>query len=282
MKNLEEKKYKPILSIVVPVLNEATKTVRCFKSIRANTKTPYELIWVDNGSQSDQYRIIRYQATRPKIHCKLIRNKNNKGFIKATNQGIREAVGKYIVLLNNDTEVTWEWDKELLRPFKADSKVGAVGPITNSLIGWPGWANVERRWNLGLPPYRDDHNSYAGLLKGKFSYKYKEVGGRKLPLPFFCTCIPKKIFDKIGLLDEAFGIGIGDDDDYAMRMSVYGYKQMLALGCFVLHHHRTSFNSLKLEVDSIRRNSLKVLRRKAKEYKLLERELKKRKKNEKI
>ena len=77
--------YKPVVSIVIPVHNQAALTAQCFRSIRAKTRTPYEIIWVDNGSSSENFEIIRRQATRPRMHTKLVRFSQNMGFVKATN-----------------------------------------------------------------------------------------------------------------------------------------------------------------------------------------------------
>jgi len=264
------KKFKPDISIIVPVHNETHKTVQCFASIRAHTSTPYELIWVDNASSPDAFSMIRRQATRPRVHCKLVRNLKNLGYVKAVNQGIAEAKGKFIILLNNDTEVTAGWDKKLLRPFASDKKIGAVGPVTDSNIAWQGLLNVNHRWRLGLPKFTGDVHKYALKLDAKFKFKCIVVGGRKLPLSFFCCCVPRSLFKDIGTLDEAFGIGLGDDDDMAIRMAAYGYHQLLALGCFVRHYHRTTFNALKIGVDSVRRNAIRVLKRNSVKYKEIE------------
>ncbi|KKL10426.1 hypothetical protein LCGC14_2555930, partial [marine sediment metagenome] len=93
--------FKPVLSIVIPTWNQAAMTAQCFASIRAHTKTAYEIIWIDNGSKPDEFSVMRSQATRPRVHTKLIKYQENVGFIKATNAGIREAEGEFIILLNN-------------------------------------------------------------------------------------------------------------------------------------------------------------------------------------
>ena len=280
MKSMKKSGFKPVISIVTPVWNESTKTVKCFQSIRANTRVPYELIWIDNGSKQEEFSIVRRQATKPRVHCKLIKNKNNLGFVKATNQGIQEAVGKYIILLNNDTEVTWGWDMQLLKPFQQNDRIGAVGPIGSSNVGWQGCSNVDRRWKLGLPAYKKNPQEYAAELAQRFNYRYIEVGGRKLPLSFYCCCLPKKVFDEVGVLSEDFGIGLGDDDHFAIKLWAHGYKQFLSLGGFVMHHHRTTFKALNYSVDSIRRHNVQVLKRKIKECEILKKELDKKKRDE--
>lgn len=263
---------KPIVSIVVPVHNQCEKTVKCFAAIRANIKIPYELIWVDNASNEDEYNIIRKQATRPRVHCKLVRNAANVGFVKAVNQGIAEAKAPYILLLNNDTEVGWKLAEKLIVPLATDPTVGATGPVTNSEVGWQGIVNINRRWDIHLPKFTEGKiPEYSRELEKIAGSKCIDVG--KLPLSFFCCMLRRSTFKHLGVLDPLFGIGLGDDDDYSMRLRAHGFRQVLVLGAFCLHHHRTTFNALHLNVDSLRRHSVKVLKKNALIYDAVEKDL---------
>jgi GT2 family glycosyltransferase len=261
--NMSEK-FQPVISIIVPTVNEAGKTVQCFRSIRASTATPHELIWIDNGSSPKQFAEIKMQATRPNVHCKLVRNSHNLGFVKAINQGIAEATGEYIILLNNDTEVTQNWEKKLIKPLKVNSKIGAVGPVTQSRIAWQEAGNLNMRWKLNLPTYQSDPTYYGKDLDSKFKNKYIDIGS--LPLSFFCAAFRRDTFKKLGGLCEEFTIGLGDDDEYSMRLRAYGFRLMISLGTFVYHHHRTTFKSLHLGVDSLRRHNVKILHKKEIEF----------------
>jgi GT2 family glycosyltransferase len=252
------------------VHNEAAKTVSCFASIRSNTKMPYEIIWVDNGSTPENFGLVRRQATKPKVHTKLIKLDKNVGFVRATNLGIKEAEksSKYIILLNNDTEVSQNWAKKLTAPLNKDPEVGAVGPVTQSKISWQEARNLNRRWNLQIPKFPKGGDkikniyNYSNTLTDMFKNKYIDVG--PLPLSFFCVALRKETFDKLGLLDEDFGLGLGDDDEFCFRLRANKLKLVLSLEAFVFHHHRTTFKSLKLPVDSIRRKNIKTLRTKKK------------------
>lgn len=261
----------PVISIVVPVCNEAEKTIQCFKSVKAYTDIPYELVWVDNGSRKEHYRKIHDQFMNSEMNIKLVQFDTNRGFVKATNAGIQATTpsSRYVVLLNNDTIVTPAWVNKLIAPFQ-DKKVGAVGPITQSKMAWQEPENLNRRWNLGLPlfaePRKIDHKSmelYNKVLSEKFENKYVESHG--LPLSFFCVAMRKATIEKVGLLDEVFGYGLGDDDEYCFRLRAYGYTLLVSLGTFVYHWHRTTFKSLKLPIDQIRRQNLKALERRKKQ-----------------
>jgi len=259
-----------IVSIVVPTCNEHEKTIQCFASLRAYTDVPYELVWVDNGSNVQSYNAILQQASKPGVRCTKIKFKNNTGFVVATNAGIRAASksSKYIVMLNNDTMVSPKWLTRLLAPFK-DPLVGAVGPITQSKISWQESGHLNVRWKLSLPVFRtptvvkrvpEAIEKYAAVLSSQFSTKYVETHGN--PLAFFCVAIPRRVIDQVGLLDEDFGIGLGDDEEYCHRLRRNGYKLILSLGSFVFHWHRTTFKSLRLPIDSIRRKNVKLLKAK--------------------
>ena len=247
------------LSIIVPIFNQAALTVRCFESIKRNTSLTYELIWIDNGSQPAQFNEIYHAIKRLDIPTKLVRFKRNMGFIKATNAGILEASGDHVILLNNDTEVGHRWDVKLIKPL-ADSAVGAVGPVTQSKIAWQEISHVNRKFNLQLPGFQGTIESYSKLLDQRFSDKYIEVAAT--PLAFFCTALRKQTFGEVGLLDERFGLGLADDDDFCGRLRAAGKRLMLSVGTFVYHHHRTTFRAAGVNVDALLRTNLKLLREK--------------------
>lgn len=252
--------FKPVLSIVIPVYNQSGLTVKCFSSIRKYTTIPYEIIWVDNGSSTDHFNLVLRQAKKPNVHTKLIKNAKNLGFVRATNQGISEAEGEYVVLLNNDTEVGYRWDHCLIKPFLTDNSTGIVGPVTNSYLSWQEAMNLNHRWDLKLPRFTDGIELYSKALYEKNKDKYIDVG--KIPLSFFCAAFKRKTFLELGVLDTDFGMGLGDDDHYCAVVRHAGYKLILSLGAFVYHKHRTTFKALKMDVDGMHRRAFKILKKK--------------------
>lgn len=265
--------FKPVLSIVVPVYNQGNMTANCFSNIRHYTKVPYEIVWVDNGSKDEDFKIVHRAATKPKMHTKLVKLGTNTGFVKATNQGILNSEGDYVILLNNDCFVYPGWDEKLIHPLKTDETVGAVGPVTQSRIAWQEVHNLNTRWKLGLPTFsgkEQDCEKFAKTLETSFNGKYIDIG--KLPLAFFCVAMKRSLFDHIGLLDEDFGIGLGDDDEFSFRIKANGYKLMLSLGTFIYHKHRTTFKALSIGVDSLRRRNVKILKEKKKNFQPIEKQ----------
>lgn len=259
----------PEISIIVVSFNEGIKTANCFQSIRARCPLAREIIWVDNGSKPEEFGIMRRAATRPRMRTKLIKFKDNRGFIQGVNAAIPEIDkrSKYVAILNNDCEVGNKTFTKLVKPMVKDKKVGAVGPITQSKISWQEAVNLNRRWSsFNIPPYCGDIDKYTSRLENRFKGKYIDVGS--LNLAFFCTAFRKDVFvDGLQGLEESFGIGLGEDDYACHVLRHFGFKLYLALDAFVFHHHRTTFKALNLGVDSIRRHNLKVLKRRIRKLK---------------
>lgn len=111
----------PLVSIVIPVFNNWEFTYACLRSVAEHTSTPYELIVVDNHSTDQTPQLL---ASMEGIT--VITNETNEVFVNACNQAANKASGNYLMLLNNDTEVTPGWLEAMLEPM-ADTGTGIVG-----------------------------------------------------------------------------------------------------------------------------------------------------------
>ncbi len=106
-----EKKFNPILSIIIVSYNTAEITLNCLKSIKEDKglkNIDYEIIIIDNDSKDNSVSKIKNFKIKNSLKTKnykleIIQNSINAGFGKANNQGIKIAKGNYILLLNSDT-----------------------------------------------------------------------------------------------------------------------------------------------------------------------------------
>jgi GT2 family glycosyltransferase len=64
---------------------------------------------------------------------------------------------------------------------------------------------------------------------------------------FFCVMMPRHVYEKVGELDEAFGIGMFEDDDYCRRVQKEGWDIACAEDVFIHHHLSASFSQIKQE-----------------------------------
>ena len=194
---------------------------------------------MDNGSTAESRQIVLDEL---KNHEYLsIWLDKNYGFVKAVNLGIRNSSAEFVVLQNNDTEVTEEWLDRLLLPFENDPLVMATGPLTDADGSWQGWKNFKKMKMPDFPNLTEsEKNQYSSILGEKYKNTNLEVN----MIAFFCTVFRKRVFTELGMLDESYGRGFCDDDDFCYRMRKNGFKILCVLSSFVFHHHRTTFKSL--------------------------------------
>lgn len=200
--------------IVIPSWNMSVFAVNCLRSIKKHSVN-YRVIFVDNGSDAAEFEQV-WRVLKDMPHL-LIRNEQNEGFIKATNAGIKASTAPFVILMNNDTEAIAGWLNKLVQPIVRNRDVVLTGPLTTTQNSWQG--------------------KYP---RGRRGYVIRTSG----MLAFFCTMFRRDVFEKVGLLDEGFGVGFGDDDDYCRRVLTAGYKMALVQDLVIPHHHRTTFKKI--------------------------------------
>jgi len=225
----------PRLSIVVVTWNGLELNRLCLESLLARTEWPnLEILIVDNASTDGTLELLA-QMERKDPRIRVIRNTENRGFAAACNAGLSAASGDYLVLLNNDTVVTRGWATALVRPLAADPKVGLVGPVTNAIANAAkidvGYANV-----ADLPAWAADW------------VRAHDREAFEIPmLALFCTAMPRRVWEEVGPLDERFGIGLFEDDDYNRRVREKGYTVRCVRDAFVHHWQLASFRRMSKE-----------------------------------
>lgn len=211
----------PKFSIIIPVCNQHELTRQCVESIKKNS-SDYEIIIIDNGSEP------AYPGTG-----KIIRNLKNQGFPIAVNQGIKEATGEIIVILNNDTIVTPQWLERLAEHLEyADM----VGPVTNNISGPQKQGNFQLNSTSSLDFYSEEIYKIHRLQSAPW---YRLV--------FFCVAIKREVIGEIGLLDEQFSPGNFEDDDFCLRAIGAGFRLVIAEDVFIYHYGSQTHRSLKLD-----------------------------------
>jgi GT2 family glycosyltransferase len=176
----------PLVSIVIPTFNHLDLLKGCVESlIRFTDMARCEVVIVANGCTDGT---VGYLQTLP-VPFRYVVHDQPLGYTAATNAGIREAFGEYVVLLNNDVILLEQekntWIELLLAPFKKDTKVGITGP-------------VKFRWDC------------AGI--------------ERRAIAFWCATIPRRLFQELGLLDEIFSPGMGEDGDFSIKAEQAGYR----------------------------------------------------------
>ena len=219
-----------LTSIVLVTYNELPYTKLCLDSIRRYTQLPYEIIFVDNASSDGTIDFLRQQQD-----VQLIENTTNRGFPAAVNQAIEVAKGEQVLLLNNDCIVTTGWLNRMLAALFGEADLGLVGPYSNEVSG-------EQRVAV-------DYQHLADL--DGFAWDWGQRHHQQLlitdRLVGFCLLIKREVIDDIGGLDERFGIGNYDDDDFCRRALAAGYRLAIAEDAFVHHFGGATFKGASID-----------------------------------
>lgn len=225
----------PKVSVVVVTYNNLDLTKVCLDSLDRYSDYPnLELIVVDNASADETPAYLRAWAQAGDDRH-IILNRDNRGFAAGNNQGLAIATGDYLVMLNNDTHVTPGWVATLVGHLHRTPSLGMLGPVTNNI-------GNEARIDIR---YADMEQ----MLQASGDYTARHAG-QLTPLhtaAFFCVMLPRHVYAKVGELDEAFGIGMFEDDDYCRRVQQAGWSIACADDVFIHHHLSASFNQIKQE-----------------------------------
>jgi GT2 family glycosyltransferase len=113
----------PLVSIIIVNYDGQQYFEHCLESVFRSNYESFEVILVDNSSSDNSVEIAsRFQDRRQ--HLTIVRNPCNLGFANGNNIGIKMAEGKYVAILNSDTEVHPSWLTALVKVMEGDSTVG--------------------------------------------------------------------------------------------------------------------------------------------------------------
>ena len=223
----------PLASVVVVTYGGLELTKACLESLSRETWPRLEVIVVDNASSDGTPRYLMEAAKDPRV--RTILNAENRGFAAANNQGIAAARGEVVVLLNNDTVVPPGLIGRLARHLERDPSIGLLCPTTN-FCGNEARVEPDYTKISGLPAYA--------------ARRAQERRGRVFDIrvaAMYCVAARRAILEGVGPLDEAYGIGMFEDDDFAVRMRAKGYRVACAEDAYVHHVGQGAFRKLSPE-----------------------------------
>ena len=187
----------------------------CFERLKKFTSLPYELILVDNGSVGGK-ELLRDNADV------LVTNKENLGFAKGCNQGFKLATGDWICCMNNDIFVWEGWLEALIEVFDKKENCG---------VSMPALFREER-----------DARKVLEIDKIDLSKNHDKFGeGAEFGS---CWLTKKSILDKVGLFDENFKVGFGEDRDLWRRMRRDGYETYRTHNTRVFHQGNVTMSKI--------------------------------------
>ena len=227
----------PRISLIIVNWNGKQYLPACLDSLLEQTRTDFETIVVDNGSQDGSLELLR--DSYPWV--RLVALPDNSGFAGGNNAGFAVAEGAYIVTLNNDTRVEPDWLAELCLPVEQQADVGMVA---SRICGWD---EPERIDSLGVAICPD------GMSRGsrrRLRYSDLTIGkNEEILLPSACAALYRReMIERIGFFDDDF-FAYCEDTDLGLRGRIAGWRAVLARDALVYHRYSRSggeFSPFKL------------------------------------
>jgi len=230
------------LSILIVNWNTRQALIDCLESVfKTIGQCSFEVWVVDNGSEDDSEQAVR--TLFPQVH--LIVNERNIGFAAANNQALKEAKGRYVMLLNSDTVLVEGSVGTLLNFMENNPEAGiccgqllnADGTKQNSIANIPTLATEILSKSL-----------LRRIFPGRFPGKEHDI---REPIEVesvigACMMVRKKAIDEVGCMDERFFFFL-EETDWCSRMRKKGWKILFHPKAMIYHMQGLSAKKVRVE-----------------------------------
>ena len=208
-----------IYDIIIPVYNGFEALSICIKNLLENTQTKHKMVLYNDASTDLTIKPWLNKLACQYEHISVIHNEKNLGYLKNVNQALL-ATKNDVVILNSDTQVTHDWLQQMAI-IALEPKVAIVCPLSDN-------ATI-----LSL-------NKNALLSINHLNHFARQW----YPLPTAvgsCMLVKRQVIDKLGVFDEYYDPGYGEECDYSLRLRAKGYDIACAPASFVYHQGSVSF-----------------------------------------
>ena len=209
------------VSVIIPNFNGMAYLDGVLSGLECQTVRSFEVILVDNGSSDGSCAFVA--SSYPWVH--MIELPENFGFCKAVNEGIKASRAPYVLLLNNDIEVTPDFIEEMLAAIRRHKKA---------------FSCAARMIQFHDRDRLDDAGNYYCALGWAYARgKGKDIHTCEKEEKIFASCAGaaiyrRKIFEKIGYFDEEHFAYL-EDMDVGYRARINGYENWYAPKAMVYH-----------------------------------------------
>ncbi len=227
------------ISILIPNRDHADDLRRCIDSIRErSTYENYEIIVIENNSL-DRAVFAYYETLKKQKNITVVTYDGEFNYAKINNFGARHASGKYLLLLNNDTQViSMNWLEALLM-YAQRPDVGAVGAklyYGDRTIQHAGVViGLGAHRTAGHTHYKINYDNLGYMGKLCYAQNVSAVTGA-------CLMVRKSIYDALGGLDEQFAVAL-NDVDFCLRIREKGYLNVFTPFAELYHFESASRGS---------------------------------------
>jgi GT2 family glycosyltransferase len=242
---------EPLVSVITINYNQLPYTLELLESLRHTSYRNIEVIVVDNASKENPEAVIKEKYPETTV----IVSKENLGFAGGNNLGIKEARGKYLFFLNNDTEVHANTFQPLVNLFETNPDAGIASPKilyfnSGDTIQYVGCSNINpytgRNHRKGFK--ERDHGQYDALGTTDLAH-----GAAMM--------VPRRVIEKAGAMPELFFLYY-EELDWCQTIKDAGFKIYVVPESKVYHKESMSIGkNSTLKTYYMTRNRLLFMRR---------------------
>ena len=252
---VNEDPASPRLNIAIPIYRDTAVTRTCIDSVLAHRSAATDRVILINdcSPDADMADMLRRYSRAPNVT--VLTNETNLGFVKTVNRALGFCRRGPVLLLNSDTRVFAGAFDELLRVANATPDIATVTAMSN------------RATIFSYPHPRDTESELGDVSWERLAaIALRENAGSAVDVPTahgFCMLIKQEALRRVGLFDETFGRGYGEENDFCSRAADIGFRNVAAGGVLVEHRESVSFGD---EKNDLRKQNLELIGRMYPEY----------------
>ena len=228
-------KKEPLISIIIPTKDYASTLNKCLKSIYGKTRYKnFEVIVVDNKSVEKETFNLFKKYEREYTNFRVVKADMEFNYSKINNLAVNNAMGDYVLLLNNDTEVISEDWLSIMVGYAMQDHVGAVG----AKLIYPDKTIQHGGVVMGM-------GGVAGHVFVNSPMNYEGIYGR-LCVPYnysvvtaACLMIKKDKYLEVGGLSEELKVAY-NDVDFCLKLIENGYYNLMVPMVELFHYESKS------------------------------------------
>ncbi len=226
----------PQLSIIIVNYNGENILDQCFDSIKKFINCPHEIILVDNASSDNGLALVKNKFS----YVHVIENATNLGFATSSNIGVKNAKSDFLLLLNNDTQLTNSM-LPAIELLKSNEEIGVIGGLLKYQNG-----NIQPSYGYFHSPIRivfswlstSKNNYFPKALKKIETNILKYNNVKEVDWVSGAFLLTRQIlWHEINGMDEKYFMYI-EDVDFCKRANYIGYKTIYSNKISAVHYVR--------------------------------------------